>query len=189
MANHHLKGVLEWFPELTSIERKEMLTTPLPDHKTTLHSPEDAACKAVINRCEVKFSSSFSIDSILKKDRPSGLCSKASPLSEESSVSVKVEQKSNWSTERTVGLKMKFTWDSSPAARPTKRMCMSPDPSSATQQERFSECKTYLAMIAFVLEDSPEKMLTFSQVRNTQSYIFFIHLISNMKLSYFGPHL
>ena len=185
MARRHLKGVLEWFPEFTSIDRK---TTPPPaDHYTTLHSPEAAACKAVNNRCEVKFSSSFSIDSILKKDSPSGLCCKASPLSEESGLSVKKEQKFNWSTERTVGLKMKFTWDSSPvdthssnttggsstghgctddgaAARPTKRMFMS----SATQQERFKECKSYLAMIAFILQNAPEKMLTFGQVRNKE---------------------
>ena len=108
MVRRHFKGILEWFPELTSV-RKEMLTTPLPspDHYTTLLSPEDAACKAVISRCEAKFSSSFSIDSILKK-------AKASPLSEESSVSVKVEQKPNWSAERTVGTKRKLNWDSSP---------------------------------------------------------------------------
>ena len=189
MVHRHLKGVLECFPELTSIWRKEMLTTPSPDHHTTLHSPEDAACKAVNSRCEVKFSSSFSVDSILKKDRPSGLCSNASPLSEESSVSVKVEQKSHWSTERTVGLKRKFTWNSSPvdthhvqcsgdsyssytaggstdhagddAARPTKRMCMS-------QQKDFNRCKSYFAMIAFVLQHSPEKMLTSGQVRKAQ---------------------
>ena len=163
---------------------------------SSLNSPEDAACKAVNSRCEVKFSSSFSVDSILKKDRPSGLCSKDSPLSEESSLSVRslVEQKPNQSTERTVGLKRKVTWGSSPMD--TNRVqCTGDSYSSYTtggssadhgltngavkfskrkrmilmtphsQQEKFNHCKTYLAMIAFTLQDSPEKMLTFSQVR------------------------
>ena len=177
MVHGHSEGLLGRFPGLTYT----LSTPPSPDHNTTLHSPEDAACKAVNSRCEVKFSSSFSIDSILKKG-----C-KASPLSEESSVSVKVEQKSNWSTERTVGLKRKFTWDSSPqgtgdsysscttegstdhagdeAARPTKRMCMS----LQSQQNNFNRCKSYFAMIAFVLQHSPDKMLTSCQVRKTQS--------------------
>ena len=115
MVRRHFKGIQEWFTELTSIERKEMMTTPpSPDHYTTLHSSEDEACKAVNSRCEVKFSSSFSIESILKKDSPSGLCCKASPLSEECNVSVKVEQKPDWCTERTVGAKRKLNWDSSP---------------------------------------------------------------------------
>ena len=57
MMHRHMEGILDLFPELTSTdsERKD--------------SPEDAACKAVISRCDVKFSSSFSIESILKKDR------------------------------------------------------------------------------------------------------------------------
>ena len=194
MVRDNFKGILEWFPELTSV-RKEMLTTPPPDHYTTPHSTEDAVCKAVNSRCEEKFSSPFSIESILKKNSLSALCCKASPLSEESSVSV--EQKPNWSTERTVGLKRKVTCDYSPvdthhvqctgdsynsyttvgsstahgltgndAARPTKRkrMILMTPPS---QQEKFNHCKTYLAMIAFILQDAPAKMLTFSQVRNT----------------------
>ena len=122
ILRRHFNRILGWFPELTSV-KKEMMTTPppSPDHYTTLHSPEDAACKAVNSRCDVKFSSCFSIDSILKKDSPSGLCCKASPpqsllrrASEESSVSLRVEQKLDWSAKRTVGLKRKLNWDSSP---------------------------------------------------------------------------
>ena len=166
MVRGNFKGILEWFPELNKVT-KRMLTTPPPPPPPDYYT----ACKAVNSRRELQFSGSFSIDSILKKDSlDSGL---GSPMSEESTGSVEVEP--SWSAERTVGLKMKFTWDSlgddGAATRPTKRMfTMSPDSSNATLQERFRNCKTYLAMIAFALRDAPEKMLTFSQVRNTQSY-------------------
>ena len=184
--HRNFKGLLDWFPELSPVKRESTTPPPPPpppppDYYTTLHSPE------------VKFSSSFSIDSILKKDlSPSGLmCHKASPprSEEKSSGSVKVEQQDPrwWRTPRSVGQKMKFSWDSSPvdtdhglSPRPAKRRCVSP----LSQQERFNKCKTYMAMIAFVLQDSPGNMLTFSQVRRNiqscQSFKFKIHLILNV---------
>ena len=178
-VHRNFGGLLEWFPELTSVKR-EMLTPPPPDYYTALEALESAPSKAENHRHEGKFCSSFSIDSILKKNySPSGLCCK-----EEPGMSIKVEQEPSWCTERTVGLKMKFTWDSHVdthhgtgdgysirtaggssdhglSPRPTKRMCRSP----LSQQEKFNKCKTYMAMIAFVLQDAPGNMLTFSQVR------------------------
>ena len=108
MVQRHFHGLLEWFPEFASVERKGVLAT--------LTAPPPCTA-AVPCRRELKFCSSFSIDSILKKDySTSGLACKTSPRSVESSRMVKVEHEPcwSWSTEGTVGLKMKFTWDSSP---------------------------------------------------------------------------
>lgn len=105
MVRRHFKGILEFFPELTSeVETENMsrLSEPCSD----LHSPEPAACRAVQIRCEVKFSGPFSIESLLKRDSPSAGASKASPLS---SVPVRAEPRP---THTRVGTKRSFSWDS-----------------------------------------------------------------------------
>ncbi|GLD65833.1 uncharacterized protein AKAME5_001727600 [Lates japonicus] len=80
----HFKGILHLFPELASkLETENEIRPSAP------HSPEAAACKAVQIRCEVKFSSPFSIESLLKRDCPSPRPPRPSPLS---SVQVRAEQ-------------------------------------------------------------------------------------------------
>uniref|UniRef100_A0A8C3GAW2 Fork-head domain-containing protein n=1 Tax=Cyclopterus lumpus TaxID=8103 RepID=A0A8C3GAW2_CYCLU len=88
MVRRHFKGLLQLFPELASKVETENTSRP-SELCSALHSPEPAACRAVQIRCEVKFSSPFSIESLLKRDSPSARPSRASPLS---SVPVRVEQ-------------------------------------------------------------------------------------------------
>ncbi|XP_038580478.1 forkhead box protein Q1-like [Micropterus salmoides] len=108
MVRRHFKGILQNFPELAS--KVEMENTSRPsEHRSALHSPEPAACKAVQIRCEVKFSSPFSIESLLKRDSPSARASRASPLS---SVPVRVEQQPRPTLGHRVGTKRSFSWDS-----------------------------------------------------------------------------
>ncbi|XP_054462273.1 forkhead box protein Q1 isoform X1 [Anoplopoma fimbria] len=106
MARRHFKGILQLFPELESKVETENTSRP-SENCSALHSPEPAACRAVQIRCEVKFSSPFSIESLLKRDSPSARTSRASPLS---SVPVRVEQQTP-STHRQVGTKKSFRWD------------------------------------------------------------------------------
>ncbi|XP_027143271.1 forkhead box protein G1-like [Larimichthys crocea] len=107
MVRRHFKGILQLFPELAS--KVEMETTSRPsEHCSGLHSPEPAACGAVQIRCEVKFSSPFSIESLLKRDSPSARTSRAFPLS---NVPVRAEQQPR-STHGRVGTKRSLTWDS-----------------------------------------------------------------------------
>ncbi|XP_042292556.1 forkhead box protein C2 isoform X1 [Thunnus maccoyii] len=108
MVRRHFKGILEFFPELTSEVETEKMSRP-SEACSALHSPEPAACRAVQIRCEVKFSSPFSIESLLKRDNPSASASKASPLS---SVPVKVKQQQPRPTHTRVGTKRSFSWDS-----------------------------------------------------------------------------
>ncbi|XP_071357049.1 forkhead box protein H1-like [Trachinotus anak] len=106
MVRRHFKGILQLFPELASRVEAENRSRP-SEHCSALHSPEPAACKAVQIRCEVKFSSPFSIESLLKRDSPSARPPRASPLS---SVQVRVEQQS-WPSHRGVGTKRNLSWD------------------------------------------------------------------------------
>ncbi|XP_072303213.1 forkhead box protein I1-ema-like [Eucyclogobius newberryi] len=62
MVRRHFRGLLEFFPELAS------KIQTLPSERASVCFPE-AACKAEV-KCEVKFSSPFSIESILKRDSP-----------------------------------------------------------------------------------------------------------------------
>ncbi|XP_044026808.1 forkhead box protein Q1-like [Siniperca chuatsi] len=97
MVRRHFKGILQLFPELASKVETERCSA--------LHSPEPASCKAVQIRCEVKFSSPFSIESLLKRDSPSARASRASPLS---SVPVRVEHTHG----HRVGTQRSFSWGS-----------------------------------------------------------------------------
>ncbi|XP_063754629.1 LOW QUALITY PROTEIN: forkhead box protein Q1 [Eleginops maclovinus] len=106
MARRHFKGILQLFPELASKVESENTSRP-PRNCSAVHSPEPAACGAVQIRCEVKFSSPFSIESLLKRDSPSARASKASPRS---SVLVKGDQQRH-SIHRVLR-KKSFSWDS-----------------------------------------------------------------------------
>ncbi|XP_044192526.1 forkhead box protein H1-like isoform X2 [Thunnus albacares] len=108
MVRRHFKGILEFFPELTSEVETEKMSRP-SEACSALHSTEPAACGAVQIRCEVKFSSPFSIESLLKRNSPSASASKASPLS---SVPVRVKQQEPRPTHTQVGTKRSFSWDS-----------------------------------------------------------------------------
>ena len=99
MVRRHFKEILQLFPELASRVETENLNTP-----SAPHSPE----AAVQIRCEVKFSSPFSIESLLKRDGPSARASRASPLS---TVPLRAEQQPHFSHAR-VGTKRSFSWDS-----------------------------------------------------------------------------
>ncbi|XP_075306472.1 forkhead box protein H1-like [Odontesthes bonariensis] len=107
MVRRHFKGILSLFPELAFKVNSETLSRPL-EQGSTLQSPEAAACGAVRVRCEVKFSSPFSIESLLKRDSPSARASRASPLS---SVQIRVAQQPQ-PTHRRVGTKRSISWAS-----------------------------------------------------------------------------
>ncbi|XP_050922303.1 forkhead box protein H1 [Lates calcarifer] len=104
MVRRHFKGILHLFPELAS-----KLETENGSRPSALHSPEAAACKAVQIRCEVKFSSPFSIESLLKRDGLSPRPSRPSPLS---SVQVRAEQQPRPTHRHIVGTKRSLSWDS-----------------------------------------------------------------------------
>uniref|UniRef100_A0A8P4K4P1 Fork-head domain-containing protein n=1 Tax=Dicentrarchus labrax TaxID=13489 RepID=A0A8P4K4P1_DICLA len=103
MVRRHFKGMLQLFPELASKVQTENTSSP-SERCSAVHSPEPAACRTVQIRCEVKFSSPFSIESLLKRESPSAQTSRASPLS---GVPVRVEQQLH-----RVGTKRSFNWDS-----------------------------------------------------------------------------
>ncbi|XP_033492646.2 uncharacterized protein LOC117263435 [Epinephelus lanceolatus] len=107
MVRRHFKGILLLFPELASKVETENTSRP-SERCSALHSPEPAACRAVQVKCEVKFSSPFSIESLLKRDSPSARASRASPLCR---VPVRAEQQPP-STHRPHGTKRSFSWDS-----------------------------------------------------------------------------
>ena len=107
MVRRHFKGILQLFPELASKVETENVSRP-SEPCSALHSAEPATCTAVQISCEVKFSSPFSIESLLKRDSPAARAPRASPLS---SVRVRVEQQPR-STHRRVGTKRSFSWDS-----------------------------------------------------------------------------
>ncbi|CAK6949553.1 forkhead box protein H1-like [Scomber scombrus] len=106
MVRRHFKGILELFPELSSKLETENMSRP-SESCSALHSPEPATCGTVQIRCEVKFSSPFSIESLLKRDSPSAQASKSSPLS---SVPVRAQQQP-WPTHNRVGTKRSLSWD------------------------------------------------------------------------------
>ncbi|XP_075306473.1 uncharacterized protein LOC142368224 [Odontesthes bonariensis] len=103
MVRRHFKRILQHFPELASKMNSENLSRQL-EQCSDLQSPEAAACGAVQVRCEVKFSSPFSIESLLKRDSPS----RASPLS---SVQIRVEQQPQ-PAHGQVGTKRSVSWTS-----------------------------------------------------------------------------
>lgn len=101
MVRRHFKGILHLFPELSwkvETENNKPCSPPQP--------PEPAACASVQIKCEVKFSSPFSIESLLKRDSPSARASRP-PLS----VQHRVEQRP-LPTHRPAGTKRSFSWDS-----------------------------------------------------------------------------
>ncbi|KAM3596178.1 uncharacterized protein V6R79_009885 [Siganus canaliculatus] len=79
MVRRHFKGILQLFPELATKVETENTSRP-SENLPVPSSPEAAACKAVQIQCEVKFSSPFSIESLLKRDSPSARPCRASPL-------------------------------------------------------------------------------------------------------------
>ncbi|XP_033980382.1 uncharacterized protein LOC117477750 [Trematomus bernacchii] len=105
MVRRHFKVILQLFPELASKVERENLSRASRNCST---SPEPAACRGVQIRCEVKFSSPFSIESLLKRDSPSARASRASPLS---SVPLKVDYQQRRSIQR-VWNKNSFSWES-----------------------------------------------------------------------------
>ncbi|XP_039978506.1 forkhead box protein H1 isoform X1 [Xiphias gladius] len=107
MVRRHFKGILLLFPELASKVETENMSRP-SEHCSAPRSPEPAACKAVQIRCELKFSSPFSIESLLKRDSPSARPPTASLPSR---VPVRAEQQP-LPTHRQVGTKRSFRWDS-----------------------------------------------------------------------------
>ena len=103
----HFKGILQLFPELASKLETELLSRP-SEHRSAPHSPEPSACKDVQIKGELKFSSPFSIESLLKRDGPPARPSGAPPPSP---VPVRVE-KQLWPSHGQVGTKRSFSWDS-----------------------------------------------------------------------------
>ncbi|KAM8841320.1 forkhead box protein H1 [Spinachia spinachia] len=79
MVRRHFKGILQLFPELDSKVGTDHKSPPEP--RWAPRCPEPAASTDVQIRCEVKFSSPFSIESLLKRDSPPARASTASPLS------------------------------------------------------------------------------------------------------------
>ncbi|KAK1880293.1 Forkhead box protein H1 [Dissostichus eleginoides] len=109
MARRHFKGILQLFPELASkVETENLIEDRGSRNCSAVPSPEPAACRGVQIRCEVKFSSPFSIESLLKRDSPSARASRASPLS---SVPLKVDYQQRRSIQK-VWNKKSFNWDS-----------------------------------------------------------------------------
>ncbi|KAF3833794.1 hypothetical protein F7725_024998 [Dissostichus mawsoni] len=109
MARRHFKGTLQLFPELASkVETENLIEDRGSRNCSAVPSPEPAACREVQIRCEVKFSSPFSIESLLKRDSPSARASRASPLS---SVPLKVDYQQRRSIQK-VWNKNSFNWDS-----------------------------------------------------------------------------
>ncbi|KAI3358516.1 hypothetical protein L3Q82_014940 [Scortum barcoo] len=107
MVRRHFKGILQFFPELAAKVETENTSRP-SERRSALCSPEPEPCRAVQIRCEVKFSSPFSIESLLKRDSPPARASRASPLS---SVPIREEQQPR-PTHRGVGTKRSLSWDS-----------------------------------------------------------------------------
>lgn len=148
MVRRHFRGILELFPELAS----KLKTQSGPSKKRPAHCPsESAACKTRV-KCEVKFSSPFSIESLLKRDSP---CARRTPRAPPlPSVPFRAEQQPQL-LHRGVESKRSFTtWDSEEqghssglshmypvggsthhelsapgAAKVIKRMCVSCEPS------------------------------------------------------------
>ncbi|XP_055013046.1 forkhead box protein H1-like [Boleophthalmus pectinirostris] len=87
MVRRHFRGILEFFPELAS---KLQTQIQPPEKRVSVYSSEDA-CKV---KCKVKFSSPFSIESILRRESPRARTPTPSPLS---TVTFRAEQQSGLS--------------------------------------------------------------------------------------------
>ncbi|XP_041822870.1 forkhead box protein H1-like [Melanotaenia boesemani] len=103
MVRRHFSEILHLFPELSLKVATENQRRPSEKHTT--RKPEPDACRAV--KHEAKFNSSFSIESLLKRDSPSAGGSRACPLS---SVQVRAEQQPQ-PAHRQAGIKRSFNWD------------------------------------------------------------------------------
>ncbi|KAM9737593.1 forkhead box protein C2 [Menidia menidia] len=106
MVRRHFKGILRHFPELASKVSPES-PSGRPERPPAARPPAAEVCKAVQVRCEVKFSSPFSIESLLKRDSPSVRGSRASPLS---SVQIRVDQQPQAPVRR-AWAKGSISWD------------------------------------------------------------------------------
>uniref|UniRef100_A0A3Q2ZXR6 Si:ch211-239d6.2 n=2 Tax=Kryptolebias marmoratus TaxID=37003 RepID=A0A3Q2ZXR6_KRYMA len=72
MVRRHFRGLLQLFPELAPKVGTKGASSKPPDQHPARQSPDPAACKAAQVRCQVKFSGPFSIESLLRRDSPSG---------------------------------------------------------------------------------------------------------------------
>ncbi|KAK6324039.1 hypothetical protein J4Q44_G00063780, partial [Coregonus suidteri] len=88
------------------------MTVPLPEHSVAFYSPTPTPTSHHMqNNSDVKFTSSFSIESILKRDGPPRLCPRPAPLSVASSAQT---DQLPLGAERGVGTKRRMSWDSPP---------------------------------------------------------------------------
>uniref|UniRef100_A0A3Q1IVB8 Fork-head domain-containing protein n=1 Tax=Anabas testudineus TaxID=64144 RepID=A0A3Q1IVB8_ANATE len=141
MVRRHFKGILQLFPDLLSKVETENRSRP-SEPCSALHSPEAAACRAVQIRCEVKFSSPFSIESLLKRDSPGARTSRASPLC---SLPVRAEQQPRLPN-TPVGTKRSFSWD---CEEPL--LLQAPAGSSPTHILRNALCPSTVVIPLFVV--------------------------------------
>ena len=167
MVRRHFKGILEQSPVLSSTVKIENRPVEL----CVTDSPTPAAHHAQ-KKHEMKFSSSFSIESLLRRNCPSHLGPRHAPPSVVCSASVKAEQLP-WREERAVGLKRNLSWDSPPVqahrvprtadsyciyttggdidrgfhaygAQPTKRLCVEPNIRSMAEYTKSSFAQHFM---------------------------------------------
>uniref|UniRef100_A0A4W5N1B9 Si:ch211-239d6.2 n=1 Tax=Hucho hucho TaxID=62062 RepID=A0A4W5N1B9_9TELE len=109
MARRHFKDILDLFPELSTKVRME--AEQISERFATVYSPTPTLTGLHIQKkSEVKFSSPFSIESILNRDSPSRLSPRPAPLSVMSSGP---PDQMPLCAERGVGTK-RMSWDSPP---------------------------------------------------------------------------
>ncbi|XP_062343097.1 forkhead box protein H1 [Osmerus eperlanus] len=108
MVRRHFKGILEQSPVLSSTVKIENRPVEL----CVTDSPTPAAHHAQ-KKHEMKFSSSFSIESLLRRNCPTHLGPRHAPPSVVCSASVRAEQLP-WREERAVGMKRRLSWDCPP---------------------------------------------------------------------------
>ena len=160
MVRRHFKGILEQSPVWSSPVKIENRPVKL----SVTDSPTPAAHHA--QKKHEKFSSSFSIESLLRKNCPSNRGPRHASPSVVCSASVRAEQLP-WQEERVVGMKRRLSWDCPPvqthrvpraddsyciyttggdigrdfhaySARPTKRMCIEPNIRSMAEYTKTS---------------------------------------------------
>ena len=165
MVRRHFRKILGQFPELAPKMAMGPLThqgSPGPI-TTILHTPEPADCKAPPTRGSIKFRGPFSIESLLRRDRPSSQGPKLllPPPPPRSGQTVKVELQAGSPGDCDDEAKGWLSWDylpvetllpgsgkrwpfhntwcnvrvGDPGARPFKRMCR--EPSAPVIQQRY----------------------------------------------------
>ncbi|KAK6324040.1 hypothetical protein J4Q44_G00063790 [Coregonus suidteri] len=106
MARRHFKGILDLFPELSTKVRME--ADRISERFAAVYSPTPTLTRPhTQKRSEVKFSSPFSIESILNRDSPSRLCPRPAALSVVSSTptdELPLRAERSWNQEDELGL-------------------------------------------------------------------------------------